>query len=427
MGTKLTRRGFLKGLSAAALAAPAVVPASVLGANPPSERVALGHIGVGGQGSGLLNGFLGLPMGQSVAVCDPVKQRRESRAAHAESRYAAQKAQGTYKGCTPYNDFREMLARDDIDAVVIATPDHWHVPTALAAVKAGKDVYVEKPLGVSVAQNKALREAVHRYGAIFQYGTQQRCFNTHCGFGCELVRNGYIGELKAVHVIAPNGATGGNPAPQPVPDGLDYDLWLGPAPEAPYTHDRVFGIGRWHIYDYAIGFIAGWGAHPLDIAHWGYPHIPVEYEGTGLIPTDGLFDTVVNWDVRGRYASGVEFTLKPGGDKTTFVGTEGWVAPSRGGIRADPPSLLSVKIKPDEVHLLQDNPHYRNFLNACLTRTTPAADIDSAVQSDFISHLGDICIRSGRKIHWDPKAETVVGDAEAARRLTRAMRSPWHL
>ena len=241
------------------------------------------------------------------------------------------------------------------------------------------------------------------------------------------MRNGYIGDLKAVHVIAPNGATGGNPAPQPVPEGLDYDLWLGPAPVTPYTRDRVFGVGRWHIYDYAIGFIAGWGAHPLDIAHWGYPHIPVEYEGTGLIPSKGLFDTVVNWDVRGRYASGVEFTLKPGGDKTTFVGTEGWVAPSRGGITAEPASLLKVKIRSDEIHLLQDNHHYRNFLKSVLARKTPASDIDSAVQSDIMSHLGDIAIRTGRTIRWDPEKETIVGDEAAGRMLSRGLRPPWHL
>ena len=430
MSGKLTRRALLTratASAAAALAVPTIVPASVFGADAPSERVRLGHIGVGGQGGGLLGGFMGMPMAMSVAICDPLKDRREGAAKRVESYYASRADKGSFKGCTPYNDFREMIARDDVDAVVIATPDHWHVPTALAAVKAGKDVYVEKPLGVSVAENKALREAVHRYGRVFQYGTQQRCFSTHCAFGCELVRNGYIGELKAVHVIAPDGSTGGNAAPEPVPDGFDYDMWLGPAPFKPYCRDRVFNVGRWMCYDYALGFIAGWGAHPLDIAHWGYPHIPIEYEGTGLIPTEGLYDTVVHWDVKGRYASGAEFTLKPGGDLTTFVGTEGWVAPSRGGISAEPKSLLSVKIKPDEIHLLQDSHHYRNFVNACLARTVPASDIDSAVQSDFMSHLGDICIRTGRKIRWDPKAETIVGDPEAARRLTRAMRSPWHL
>ena len=404
---------------------PTFVPSSVLGANAPSRRVAVGHVGVGGQGSGLLSGFLGLPQGQSVAVCDPIKERRESAATRVEQHYAARAGQGTYSGCRAYADFRELLARDDLDAVVVATPDHWHVPIALAAVRAGKDVYVEKPLGLCLEQDQALRQAVHRHGAIFQYGTQQRCFSTHCAFACELVRNGYLGELKAVHVIAPNGETGGKAAPQPVPDGLDYDLWLGPAPVTPFTHDRVFGTGRWHIYDYAIGFIAGWGAHPLDIAHWGYPHIPVEYTGTGVIPTEGLFDTVVNWNVRGRYASGVEFTLKTGGDKTTFVGTQGWVAASRGGIAAEPESLLKLKLKSNDVRLLQDNHHYRNFLDCVLRRKTPSSDIDSAVQSDSMSHLGDIAIRTGRTIRWDPVAETIVGDDTAARMLRRAVRAPW--
>ena len=178
------------------------------------------------------------------------------------------------KGCKAYNDFREVLARDDIDAVVVATPDHWHVPISLAAIRAGKDVYCEKPLGLSIEQNKALRAAVHQYGAIFQYGTQQRSFSSHCGFACELVRNGYIGEIKAVHVVAPNGARGGDPTPQPVPEGLDYDLWLGPAPVTPYTTDRVIGGGRWYIYDYAIGFIAGWGAHPARRRPLGLPAHP---------------------------------------------------------------------------------------------------------------------------------------------------------
>jgi hypothetical protein len=419
----------LKGAAtaAAALAAPSVVPSTVFGADAPSNRVTVGHIGVGGQGSGLMRGFLGLAEGQSLAVCDPIQSRRERAAAQVERRYAGRNASGSYKGCKAYRDFRDLLARDDVDAVVVATPDHWHVPIALAAVRAGKDVYVEKPLGVSMEQNKVLRAEVHRRGAIFQYGTQQRSFNTHCAFGCELVRNGYIGELKAVHVVAPNGRTGANPTPQPVPAGMDYDLWLGPAPVMPYTHDRVIGTGRWHIYDYALGFIAGWGAHPLDIAHWGYPHIPVEVEGTGLIPDKGLFDTVVNWDIKGRYASGVDFTLKPGGDRTTFVGTEGWVAPSRGRISAEPASLLKVKIRPEEIHLLQDRHHYRNFLTAAKTRQAPASDIDSAVQSDFMSHLGDIAVRTGRKIAWDPKTEQIVGDPEAARMMRRPMRSPWHL
>ena len=425
----LSRRRFLKraGLIGPALAWPTIIPASVLGENAPSKRVALGHIGGGGQGGGLLGGFLGLPQGQSVAVCDPLRERREKAVQTVEQRHAAAREQGGYKGCKAYNDFRELIARDDIDAVVVATPDHWHVPIAIAAARAGKDVYVEKPLSISMELNKAMRQAVHQFGAVFQYGTQQRSFDQHCGFAAELVRNGYIGEVKAIHVVAPNGETGGRCEPQPVPDGLDYNLWLGPAPTAPYAADRVLGVGRWHIYDYALGFIAGWGAHPLDIAHWGYPQIPVEYEGTGRIPTEGLFDTIVDWDVSGRYASGAEFTLKTGSDLTTFVGTEGWVAAGRDRqtLAAQPASLLRVKIKPDETHLLAEDNHYANFLNCVLSRRTPASNIDSAVQSDFMSHLGDITIRLGRKIRWDPEKETIVGDDCAARMMRRALRVPW--
>jgi predicted dehydrogenase len=388
---------------------------------PRPDPVRLGHIGVGGQGLVLLRGFLQLEESRSVAVCDPYGPRREAAAAEADAHYSDP------GGCAAYNDFRVLLERRDLDAVVIATPDHWHVPLAAAAVAAGKDVYVEKPLGLSLRQGQALRAAVARHGRIFQYGTQQRSFSTHCAFACELVRNGYLGELEAVHVAAPNGETGGDPTPCPVPEGLDYDLWLGPAPGVPFSRDRVFGTGRWHIYDHALGFIAGWGAHPLDVAHWGYPHVPVRYEGTGFVPTEGLFDTVVNWEVRGRYASGVAFTFTHGEDRTDFTGSEGRVSASRAGISADPPSLLSVRLRPDETRLLQDNNHYRNFARAVRRRFTPASDVASAVQSDAMSHLSDMAVRLGRPVHWDPVAETVTGDAGAERLMDRPVRPPWRV
>jgi len=427
----ISRRRFLKRASAAAaagVAAPMVLPSRSPGATAASNRVTVAHIGVGGQGGGLLGGFLGVAQGQSVAICDAFKSRREAAARRVDEHYTAVLGQGSYQGCKLYADFRELLARDDIDAVVIATPDHWHVPIALAAVRAGKDVYVEKPLGISMDHDKAMRAAVHRQGAVFQYGTQQRSFSRHCGFACELVRNGYIGQLKAIDVVAPSyGAIGGVPDPHPVPEGLDYDMWLGPAPVAPYTRDRVFGVGRFHIYDYALGFIAGWGAHQLDIAHWGYPFIPTEYRGTGFIPTEGLFNTLAAWNVEGRYASGVELSLKDGPDSTTFVGSEGRVTASRGSISAAPASLLKVKIKPDEIHLLQDTHHYRDFIACVASRKTPVSNIDSAVQSDFISHLGDIAIRLGRTIRWDAERETIVGDETALRMMHRSLRAPWTL
>ncbi len=431
--THVHRRAFLrKGLTTACStwALPYVITHSVRASNgrpAPSERVTVGHIGVGGQGGGLLRGFLGVDRSQSVAVCDVNKRNRDAKAKQIDQRYGERANKAEYKACKTYEDFRELLARPDIDAVVIATPDHWHVPIALAATRAGKDIYVEKPLGLSINQNKALRAAVHQYGNIFQYGTQQRSFNQHCGFACELLQNGYLGELKEIKVDAPAGASGGSTVPIPVPEWLNYELWLGPAPSSPYTKHRCTNAGSWYVYDNALGFIAGWGAHPLDVMHWGYPHIPVEYEGTGTIPTEGLYNTITNWNIRGRYASGVGFSFKDGPDKTTFVGSDGWVAASRGGIDAHPKSLLSTTIKPGEKHLLKSTHHYGGFIDSVLSRSPAVSDIDSAAQSDFVSHLSDITIRLGRKITWDPKGETIVGDTQAARMMNRPMRSPWRL
>jgi len=430
---KLTRRGLLQraGAGAAALAAaPYVITSSAVGgaaAKPASERVTLAHIGVGGQGGGLLRHFLGLAAGQSVAVCDCFAARREKAAALIEAQYAQRDGAGSYKGCAKFADFREVMARPDIDAVVIATPDHWHVPLGLAACRAGKDMYIEKPLGLAAAWDKALREAVRRYGRIFQYGTQQRG-QAHVRLGCELVLNGRVGKVQAIDVWAPDGAVGGSTTPIPVPEGFDYNMWLGPAQESAYTADRCTSAGSWHVYANAIGFLAGWGAHPLDVLHWAYPDsIPVEYEGTGLIPKTGLYDTVVHWDIKGRYANGVPFTLKPGGDCTKFTGPEGWIAISRGGLKAEPASLLSSPIKADEIHLHESRDHKQDFLDSMRSRLDPASHIETACQSDFISHLSDIAVRTGRKIKWDPAAETIIGDPDAARMLDRPLRAPWTL
>ena len=411
-----TRRRFLQGAAATAagaLAAPYVLTSTALGApgrRAASDRVTIGKIGCGGRGNGI--GGVG---GQVVAACDVWKDRRE--------RWAK-------RGGKAYADFRELLAQDDIDAVAIATPDHWHVPTAVAAAKAGKDMYIEKPLGVSVWEDQVCRQMVKRYGRMFQYGTQQRS-SGHCRFGCELVRSGRIGEIREVHVIAPNSGPGGNAKPLPVPEGLDYDMWLGPAPWTPYTGCPRGGGSWYHVYDYAIGFIAGWGAHPLDILVWGWDtHLAGnwEVEGTGFIPTEGRNDVVCNWDVRIRFANGVKMTFKPGGNYTKFVGTEGWIGISRGGIQAEPKSLLKERIGPNDVHLpVSRRGHGGNFADAVRTRVTPVSNIDDAVRSDIISHVSDIAIRMGRTIVWDPVKEQIVGDEAASRMLRRPLRSPWRL
>ncbi len=428
---KVNRRNFLQG-AAAALSAPVVITSSALGgpnAEPASERVTLALIGAGNRGSALMNGFLRQSDAQIVATCDPFRTRRRGRAKQVDNHYAKHREKSNYSSCTPYRDYRNVLDQDDIDAVIVATPDHWHVPIATAAARAQKHMYVEKPLGLSMEWDKACREACRRAGVVFQYGTQQRSMS-HCRHGCELVRNGRIGELKAVKVTAPNGSSGGSTKPREVPDGFDYDLWLGPAPVSPYTRDRCTNQGSWFVYDNSIGFLGGWGAHPLDIAVWGcgFEHpVPVQIEGTGRVPTEGLFDTVVDWDLQGRYANGARFELSTGGDSTTFVGTEGWVRVSRGGTDAEPASLLNDTIGPDELHLQRSGNHTGNFIESIKTHSRAVSPVGQAVQSDFISHLSDIAVRTGRRIKWDPEKETIVGDAQAARLMDRSLRSPYHL
>jgi predicted dehydrogenase len=412
-----SRRRLLKGAAAAAVGAPTVITSTALGTQdtpPASERVVLGHIGVGNRGRSLLRGFMNCKGAQSVAASDCYRQRREA---------IADTIQGK-----AHADFRDLLARDDIDAVVVATADHWHVPIAIAAAKAGKDAYVEKPLGISIEQNLLCRKAFRDNERIFQYGTQQRSMR-HCRFGCELVRSGRIGKVQRIEVIAPNGGAGGSTAEILVPESFWYDMWVGPARKGPYTADTCKPPGTYWIYEYSIGYLAGWGAHPLDIMVWGSDDDltgPITLEGTGVIPTEGLYDTVYDWDMKIQMAE-VEMTFKPGGDSTKFIGPDGWVQIRRGGIEAEPKSLLDSKIGPDDVHLIESPRHDQNFVDAVKSRTDPVSNIEDAVRSDVISHLCDVAVRTGRKITWDPKKEAIVGDPEASKMLHRDMRPPWTL
>ena len=410
-----TRRRFLKRVAAAAaaVAAPCIVPSSVLGAAAPSEQITVGKLGCGSRGGGI--GGVG---GVVVAAYDPWKSRREQ-----------------FRGAKAYDDWRELLADPGIDAVAIASPDHWHVPLTIAAARAGKDMFTEKPLGVSIAEDLACRRAVCRYGRIFQYGTQQRSMG-HCRFGCELVRNGLIGELREIQVHCPDGRPGGSWGERPVPPDLDYEMWLGPAPWRPYMGQATGGGGWYFTYDYSIGWIAGWGAHPLDILVWGFDtHLAGkwEVEGTGFIDRAGRNDAVCNWRVRIQFGNGVRLTFRPqaDGDRfrdyTRFVGTRGWVGISRDGLDAEPASLLKEQIQPGMIRLPESRSVGKNFIDAVRSRRDPVSNIDDAVRSDIISHVSDIAIRLGRKVVWDSAAERFVGDDEATRMTSRAAREPWGL
>ncbi len=436
----IPRRSFLKRAALAASAGgafPFVVPARVLGrggALAPSERTTMGFIGLGTMGSNDMNTFLGLPEVQVVAVCDVKRNVREA----AQARVEAQGGKGT---CAAYNDFRELVARDDIDAVCIATLDSWHVLHALAAVRAGKDVYVEKPLGMSIGEIKVLRDAVHRYGRVFQFGTQQRS-SQEFRQACELVRNRRIGALRSIKVGVHSGSnerTGlTSYQPEPVPDGFDYDLWLGPAPRAPYTTARLVYPHWFHISDYSLGYVSGWGIHHIDIAQWGNGTEltgPVEVEGTAVFPKDDvLCDNPIRWDVAYRYENGVTMSYTgsgPGFDGNrhgiTFEGDDGWVWVNRGAIEAHPKSLLQERIGPDEIHLPVSTLHQRDFIECVRSRGRTISNIDVAVRSDTVCQLAWMAFQLGRRLQWDPQAETFVGDPEANARQHRALREPWRL
>jgi predicted dehydrogenase len=415
-----------------------VITSAALGGQgrpPASERVVTGYIGVGPRGLLNLREQLTCPEAQVAAVCDVWKHRREQAKGVVDARYEN-------GDCQTYVDFRELLARDDIDAVGIASPDHWHVPMTVAAAKAGKDVCVEKPLGVSVAEDQLCREVIKRYERVFQYGTEARA-RPACRLGAELVRNGRIGEIREIRVKAPNSIRSQPRAPAPVPDDLDYELWLGPAPWRPYSGCPASGGNWFHVRDYALGFIAGWGAHPLDLLVWAFDaHLAGnwEIEGTGVIPTQGANDAVLDWDLRIRFASGVTMSywatglakdehprLAPLNNYAQLIGTEGWVAVYYASMDCEPQSLRDAPLGPNAARLPVSQGQERNFIKCVRSRETPVSNVDDAVHSDLISHLGEIAVRAGRKITWDPVREEILGDEEASRMLTRAVRSPWQV
>jgi myo-inositol 2-dehydrogenase/D-chiro-inositol 1-dehydrogenase len=435
---KVTRREFLKSSAGAAMLIPTIVPASVFGADAPSERITVGAIGVGRMGNGDLGEALGLGHVQVIAVCDVDSNRVKAAKDRVEKHYANKKAGGGYKGCTAYGDFRELIAREDIDAVQIATTDHWHVIPAIEAAKAGKDVFMQKPMSLTIREGRILSDTVRRYGRIFQIGSQQRS-DSRFRQACELVRNGRIGELKTVKVGFGTDPGTTPTAPMPVPDALDYDFWLGPAPWAPYTEKRVHpqkGYGRpgWlRIADYGAGMITGWGSHHNDIAQWGMGTEytgPVEIEGEGVFPTDGLWDVHGKFSITYKYANGVVVTCADtdrNKEGILFEGTEGWVYVTRGHIDANPKSLLTSTIKPDEIHLYKSTDHKANFYECIKSRKETVAPAEVAHRSCSVCLLGDIAMRTGRKLKWNPKTEQFVNDADANKLLSKPMRSPWRV
>ncbi len=422
-----TRRGFLK--KAAGVAAfPYIAPSSSLGKAgtvAASERITIGFIGVGGHGRAVnLTNFLGNADAQAVAVCDVDTNNMNI------ARDMVNKKYGN-KDCATYNDFRKIIERDDIDAVMISTPDHWHVPISIAAAKAGKDVECEKPT-LTVQEGRVLCETMKRYNRIFQWSTEDRSVDVYHRM-CELVRNGRIGKVHTIRVELPSGPnTPGDHTPMPVPEDFDYEMWLGPAPWAPYTKDRIHWNFRW-ILDYSGGQLTDWGAHLLDGAQWGNDseHTgPVEVEGKGVFLRDGLYDTAKEYRIEYKYADGVRLLVTSGTPSLRFEGSEGWIGNVgwRAKLQAEPKSILNSVIGPNEIHLYTCRAgEQRNFLDCVKSRKDCYFPPEIGHRCFTIAHIGNISMLLGRKLKWDPDKERFINDEQANRMLSRSMRSPWHL
>jgi len=432
-GPRLTRRRFLGGLAAAA-AAPYVVPAASLGAGgvaSPSERIGIGSIGTGGRGTGHIKSLRQRGEVEIRAVCDPQQAKREAARKAVQSYYAGRDGRESFTGCLATPDFREVLARPDIDAVVIASPENWHALNAAFAARAGKDIYCEKALSLTVAEGRALVETVRRHGRIFQVGTQQRS-GRNFRFACELARNGYLGDLERVEVGVPGGRALPNVAPEPVPPGVDYDLWLGPARWTPYN--RLKCSFNWYfIYDYCVGWIQSWGVHHVDIALWGAPALgteTLEVEGSAVFPDDGLANTSITWDVTARTPAGLVLHFTDNGRNPQgcrFVGADGWVHVNRRGIQADPASLLQVRLKPGDERLYESRDHHGNWIDCMQTRHDPVAPVEAGHAATTLTIVADIATRLGRTLTWNWQEERFENDPVADRMLSRSMRPPWRM
>lgn len=429
----ISRRHFL-GATATAVAAPYIIPSSALGKAgtiAPSNRINMGFIGTGGRGTSHLRSLAGSRETQLMAVCDPQKPKRDNAKKHIENVYAKQKESGTYKGCAAYSDFRELIARDDIDAVVVASPEYWHALHMSMAAKSGKDVYGEKALSLTIDQGRALVDTVRRYGRVFQVGTQQRS-GRNFRFACELARNGYIGKLSKVEVGVPGGRSLPNAEPCEPPPDLDYDMWLGPAPYTPYNKLKC-SFNWYFIFDYCVGWIQSWGVHHCDIALWGAPSLmesTLKVSGTAVFPTDGIADTSIKWRTKFFTPDGLEYSFTDNSvhkQGCKFIGDKGWVHVNRGGIWAEPASLLSTKLTPDDEHLYESPGHHQNFLNCVKSRGETAAPVEAGHAATSISIVADIATRLGRELTWDWRTESFINDDQANQMLRRPMRSPWCL
>ena len=456
---RTSRRAFIgaigKSLGAASVVTgfPTIVPAYVLGATAPSNRINVGAIGTGRISRAHdLPGVWRSDAARVVAVCD-VDSKRLEEARTLVNCYYTKRTGKPYDGVQTYGQYRDLLANTDIDAVVISTPDHWHALIAIDAVEAGKDVYLQKPASLTIAEGRALSNAVHRSGRIVQIGSQQRS-SPQFRYAAELVRNGRIGDLTTVEIGLPGDPAGDEEPEMPVPKNLNYDMWLGSTPVVPYTEKRVhpqtsYDRPGWlRCEQFGAGMITGWGAHHIDSAHWAMntEHTgPVEVGGTAEFPKSGLWDVHGPFRTEAVYANGVRMIVSgdfPNGIR--FIGTEGWIFVSRGNesvtasdpesrvkdpqaLAASDPAIITSVIGPDEVHLYRSTSHHGNWLDCIRSRQQPIAPIEVGHRSCSACLIHHIAMKLPRKLHWDPLRERFRNDDEANARLSRPQRPPYVL
>ena len=425
MRKDLNRRQFLTATTLATLTAPFLLHTTraASGRKGPNDRIIIGVIGTGKQGRYLTNNFLAMPNTQVVAVSDVDTTRRESTRKMVDEFYTI-KGNKELTGCVSYKDFKELLARKDIDAVVIAAPDHWHAYIAIAACKAGKDIYCEKPLSLTIHEARAMVNAARKYDRVFQTGSMQRS-SSEFRKACELVRNNRLGKIKQVIVdVGPPSVPCDLPEETMEP-GLNWDLWLGPSPQRPYNsvlsprgvHDH---FPNWRNYrEYSGGMMTDWGAHHFDIAQWGLgmdDSGPVE-----IIPPE---DPKATRGVRYLYANGVEMIHGDSGG-VLFIGTEGKILVNRGKFEATPAALGEEPLGDNAIRLYKSYSHTKDFLDCMRSRKKPICDVEIGCRSATVCRLGNLAYWNHRRLRWDPVKEQFIGDKQANEWLDRPKRAPW--
>jgi predicted dehydrogenase len=432
MSASQNRREFLRdvGCAAAATAVAAGIPTIISSralAAPnrpaPSDRIRVGFIGVGNRAGGNLRGIMQFPFAEVIAVCEVDSARLATAKKNVQKR--------THRPCATYTDYRRLLDNKDIDAVVITTPDHWHALPTIHACQAGKDVYCEKPLTLAIAEGQAMIAAARANKRIVQTGSQQRSEGDFRR-ACELVRSGKIGKVHTVRAgISKVNFKGPAVADSAPPRELDYNFWLGPAPERAYNAKRVHYNFRF-FWDYAGGQMTNWGAHHLDIAQWGLgmdESGPVSIEAKGTRYNADKWFEIPEWcEVTYKYAAGTTMICGQGQrGGTTFEGEKGKIHVTRKGMTTTPPELAEETIGPHDVHLYESTDHHGNFLDCIKTRKLPICDVAIGHRSATVCHLGNLAVRTGRRLTWDPAKEEIVGDKEVAAMVSRPYRSPWSL